>query len=349
MVFMLLKRLWNASPIPSYWILSFHFILPGTLSAHPDNELFPFRLPDTSTCIYYNRQGDVAIRLKCSDGFVADLDSGLPDFIQEAMGEFSGGLAPVRFPDGKWRFIDASGNRILPASDGGYEHADRFSDGLARVRVNGLYGYIDRTGRMVIPARFSRSGRFVQGLAPVQCDTGVYNYGYIDRSGKTVLPCKYQEASHFTSDGLARTRMWDLYGYIDRQGRTVLNFAYKLAGNFNGGLCYVLKDGGFVFIDRNGKPHISIVPFDLVGDFGGDLAPYRKAENLRWGYIDRNGHSVLPAVFFEAFPFSRGLALVQGPEGYTSIDSVREEATPQAPGRMAWFYIDSTGRRLFPR
>jgi hypothetical protein len=346
---MLARRFLHASPIRFLSSLFLGLILPAALFAAPESDLFPFR--DGSDCMYYNRQGDEKIRLKCSAGFVASnlSDSSLPDFIREAMGEFAEGLAPVRLADGKWRYIDASGKTILPASGEGYEDADRFSEGLARVRLNGRYGYIDRSGRMVIPARYARSGRFVQGMTFTQCDTGVYNYGYIDRTGKQALPCKYQDAFNFTADGLARARMWDLYGYIDRRGTAVLNFAYKFGGNFDGGLSYILKDEGFAFIDSKGKRHINIPQFDLVGDFSGELAPVRRTQNLRWGYIDRSGRLVVPAVFFEAFTHFRGLALVQGPESYTSADSIKENPAAVAPGKLAWYYIDAKGRRLFPR
>lgn len=346
---MLARRFLHASPIRFLLCLLPGMIVPAALFAAPESDLFPFR--SGSDCIYYDRQGNEKIRLKCSTGFVASnlSYSSLPDFIREAMGEFAEGLAPVRLLDGKWRYIDVSGKTILPASAEGYEDADRFSEGLARVRVNGRYGYIDRSGRMVIPARFARSGRFVNGMTFAQCDTGVYNYGYIDRTGRQVLPCKYQDAFNFTPDGLARARMWDLYGYIDRRGTTVLNFAYRFGGNFDGGLSYVFKDEGFAFIDRKGKRHINIPQFDLVGDFGGELAPVRRTANLRWGYIDRNGRPVVPAVFFEAFTHFRGMALVRGPESYTSAGSIQEDPAPVTPGKLAWYYIDEKGRRLFLR
>ena len=46
-------------------------------------------------------------------------------------------------------------------------------------------GYVDRTGRMVIPARFAWRDDFSEGIAPVKLVDGVY--GYIDKTGKFVI------------------------------------------------------------------------------------------------------------------------------------------------------------------
>jgi hypothetical protein len=41
-----------------------------------------------------------------------------------------------------------------------YEDAASFSEGLARVRDEGLYGFIDKTGRVAIEMRFKEAGMF---------------------------------------------------------------------------------------------------------------------------------------------------------------------------------------------
>lgn len=346
---MLPRRFLTATPIRLlYHFIIYLFLLPLPVLGSPTADLFPYRSDPDSECVYFDANGDERIRLDCSSAPVTNNSSAttLPDFIKASMGEFSEGLAPVRFPDEKWRYIDKNGKIAISTT---FDEADRFSEGLARVRKNGKYGYVDRSGRMVIPPRFARSGRFVQGLAYFQCNTGLYNYGYMDRNGKQVLPCKYQEASDFTEDGLARARMWDLFGFIDRRGRVVLDFGYKLAGHFHGGMAYVLTDKGFAFINRRSKRLITIQHFDLIGDFGNGLAPVRKTENLRWGYIDRSGKTVIPPLFFEAFSFNNGLAIVQGPRSYTGPESVTVPDRPLPPGRLSWYYIDKRGRRLFPR
>ncbi len=62
-----------------------------------------------------------------------------------------------------------------------------FFDGLAAVQTSsgGPWGYIDKSGALVIEPRFSAVLSFADGLARVQfADDG--NGGYIDKTGKVV-------------------------------------------------------------------------------------------------------------------------------------------------------------------
>jgi len=61
--------------------------------------------------------------------------------------------------------------------------AERFSDGLAAVKVGGRFGYIDKTGRVVIPLQFDSAGEFSDGVAEVEVGG---EFGYINTSGKYV-------------------------------------------------------------------------------------------------------------------------------------------------------------------
>ena len=57
----------------------------------------------------------------------------------------------------------------------------QFAGGLAAVRVGKGIGFIDRAGKLVIPARFMSAEDFSQGLA-FAC--GKSGCGYIDRAGR---------------------------------------------------------------------------------------------------------------------------------------------------------------------
>ncbi len=81
-----------------------------------------------------------------------------------------------------------------------YNHALNFSEGLAAVEMNGRYGYIDASGKCVIPYKFERAASFSEGLAAVKFNG---NYGYIDRTGKCIIPYKFAGANDF-KDGFAK-------------------------------------------------------------------------------------------------------------------------------------------------
>ena len=52
---------------------------------------------------------------------------------------------------------------------------------LHPVAVNGMYGYIDHSGKVLIQPQFSLAGKFSEGLAPVQPGS---MWGFIDSTGK---------------------------------------------------------------------------------------------------------------------------------------------------------------------
>ena len=76
-----------------------------------------------------------------------------------------------------------------------YEVAKKFSDGLAAVRIDGRYGYIDPTGRVVIAPQFDAAGPFTGNYAEVQING---RSGAIDRTGRIVVPAQFDRLVPFT-------------------------------------------------------------------------------------------------------------------------------------------------------
>ena len=48
------------------------------------------------------------------------------------------------------------------------DFAGQSLEGLTRIRLNGKYGFIDKTGREVIPIKYDYVFNFSEGLATVQ-------------------------------------------------------------------------------------------------------------------------------------------------------------------------------------
>lgn len=78
-----------------------------------------------------------------------------------------------------------------------FERAMRFSDGLAAVRINGLFGYINIDGEVVIKPAFDAAGPFNNGLAEVLIGD---HTGVINQAGKLVLPAQYGRSIPLTED-----------------------------------------------------------------------------------------------------------------------------------------------------
>jgi hypothetical protein len=148
---------------------------------------------------------------------------------------FSEGVVPVA-TKGKWGFMDQTGKLVIEAQ---FEDAGNFSEGLAPVKIKGQlvwcaadelgnrsgstmrYGFVDKTGKLVIPARFDSAEPFSEGLAAIHdCDQSFF----IDKTGKTVISTNFTYASSF-SGGLARVsgmvKGTLVEAFIDKTGKIV--------------------------------------------------------------------------------------------------------------------------------
>ena len=72
--------------------------------------------------------------------------------------------------DGKHGFIDMTGRMVIPPT---FDFVWQFSEGRASAWQNGRAGFIDRTGTFVIPARFEYAKAFHEGLAEVELGPSV--------------------------------------------------------------------------------------------------------------------------------------------------------------------------------
>lgn len=72
-----------------------------------------------------------------------------------------------------------------------YEGARDFSEGLAAVQIDGLNGYIDAAGHVLIEPRFDEAGPFRDGIAEVLIGK---HTTVISRDGEALLPAKFARA-----------------------------------------------------------------------------------------------------------------------------------------------------------
>jgi hypothetical protein len=62
-----------------------------------------------------------------------------------------------------------------------YDNVMNFDEGLAAVKLNSKWGFIDKTGREVIPRKYDEAHDFSEGLAAVKQNS---KWGFIDNTGK---------------------------------------------------------------------------------------------------------------------------------------------------------------------
>ena len=235
----------------------------------------------------------------------------------------------------KWGYLDKTGRVIIPFK---FDYAADFSEGLAGVEIAGKFGYIDQTGKFVIPPRFHWGRAFSEGLA-------VAVMRHLDQEGKITF---------------------NKFGYIDRSGKMVIQpqgvESEKWLSNFSEGLACMMEtdksgDMKFGFIDKAGR--------QFIPPRYGDAFPFREGLAAvtvagKFGYIDRSGKMVIPPQFETVGPFCEGLAHIdaRGKQGYIDKSGKMviqgeefveargfSEGLAAAKGKNGKYgYIDNTGK-----
>lgn len=220
-------------------------------------------------------------------------------------------LYPV-FVGNAWGYVNKTGKVVVQPR---FQSAEPMSEGLAVVSdAQGRYGYIDATGKVVIQPQFQMAGAFHEGLAWAGSNE---RSGYIDTAGKWVIQPRFVMAGDF-GEGLApisdENGMW---GYVDAKGAWALQPKYSAADTFSEGRAAVQVGDDYVYIDKTGRTVID-AKLTSADVFREGLAPASTGD--RMGFIDSRGSFVIPQKFLNAYAFSEGLAGVATDEGAGFVD-----------------------------
>ena len=225
-----------------------------------------------------------------------------------------------------------------------FQDARPFSDGIAAVKKEGKWGYIDRLGQWIVQPQYAFSiGDYSSGLAFIGNqffntsgdvafgETKYENarnfspkgknalaavqvsgqWGFIDLNGEFVISPKYDNAGDFTDGGdgasLAPVKVGGIWGYVDRRGRELIMSNFDYAWSFAGEIAAVMVEGSVGYINRTGVYAIN-PQFVHGGAFRNGRAPVRVGNKT--GYINDRGRMVIPAMYHDGGEFNDGLAPV---------------------------------------
>ena len=84
---------------------------------------------------------------------------------------------------------------------------------------------IDKTGKEVfeLDEKYKNAEYYSEGAWLV--NDGEHHMGFIDNTGKTIVPCKYYAYTPF-SEGLAmvQDKQNDRYGFVDKEGKSTFEY-----------------------------------------------------------------------------------------------------------------------------
>lgn len=291
----------------------------------------------------------------CSDGRwgYANADGKLViEPAYDAAGRFSYGLAPVS-KDGKNFYIDVTGEKAIDASD--YDEIFPFVNGYARVRTNGLTGFLNARGDVAVAPLYADALDVSENMIAACLDE---KWGYLSAAGKTLVPFEFDYAESF-SGGVA-------YAEKDGVGLLINTAGSALAEGVCSALCDGLalkqEDGGWGFVDAAGETVLECVWQDVELPAEGFVGVSVEG---KWGFADYSGEIVIEPEWDFVWPFSGGYAMVgtlssdlQTVGEYRFIDRLGHvignasfrDARPFSGGYAAvsdgsrWGYIDGTGK-----
>lgn len=263
------------------------------------------------------------------------------------------------FTDSKFGDIDIYDTLIPVKSNNGFYGYKIFAD----VYINGVAG----DDGYQIPPIYERAYDFSEGLAAVRMDE---KFGYINTDGKFVIACQYSNAKEF-SNGIAQVEQIDeetnfeniTWSLIDTEGYAVSDSKYAIIREYREGFAsagkYSTINGG-VLLDENGKEHFAD-KFRVAWGFIDGISLVQDAYG-KFFYIDKNGYNINGKSYEDAKEFSEGLAVVLehdkygyiGKNGLIQIEPVYEYATNfnsgfavvRLPDESLSFVIDRMGNKF---
>ena len=227
----------------------------------------------------------------------------------------------------------------LLALAAGVALAQAGSDYLFPIRDGKKFGFINRSGKVVVPPKYDAVGQEHEGRISVYEGS---HAGYIDLSGKVVVPPQYDSADDF-KESREIVRVGSKASLIDPNGTVIGELPHRPLGAFHQGLLRVQASGQvdsngkklptlYGYVDRQAK--IVIPPqFMPAGEFPDDPANLPVAGLPKeWVYLDRTGKIVIR--------ISQGVHL-ENPDSFVNGRLRMKDG-------FTWGYKDATGAWAIP-
>ncbi len=252
-----------------------------------------------------------------------------------------------------------------------YDEIRHFKDGMACVVLNEKLGFIDESGREVIPLIYEYNRRqctdflFASGLAPVilkgKC-------GYINKGGKLIIRNNYDWVMPFNEGGMAKVGIGDKNWVIDRKGNKQnlnpddIEDRYYIINHDDYPEVEYFDNDKYGCFDKKGN--IIIPPiYERIHSFYKGIAAVEL--NGKLGFIDAKGKQIVPFkyIYDEIFDWYGGLARVyMSGKGYGFVNDKGKEVIPCKYDEAEffvdglcpvakdgkWGYIDKNGKVVIP-
>lgn len=227
-------------------------------------------------------------------------------------------LYPV-LEDGLWGYANAAGEMVIPAR---YEKAELFLGEVAWVCQDGLWGAVNNKGQQVVECRYGEKYQLDDDLYRIAVAVNGSNISVFNDEGRKIFGVDNGEIGKMDGGLIAFSRVIDgvqHWGYIDTSGKIVIAPSYQSVGAV--GLTHAVAQtfaGERVLVKRSDGTETPLAENVEMNGLGSNRLLYHEGD--RYGYVDMSGQVAIEAKFLWASPFNNMLALVQTEDGYGLID-----------------------------
>lgn len=239
----------------------------GGYTINPQFDAVYADVSEDGSSVTYFSNGLAAAAMEGKWGFIDDKGQWVINPQYESVGKFdSSGLAPVMIVEVEETVDEQAATswtqyhdqQAAYAASWGYTYQRPERPDFTRRTEKRVWGYIDKTGKIVITPQYVQAGNFGSGgLAPVMVGE---SWGYIDKSGTLKINPQFENVTPF-EDGpggaVARVAVrgdggWR-WGLIDSSGTYKINPQFSSIGPFRNGHAIVASAGKMGLVDGSGK------------------------------------------------------------------------------------------------
>ncbi len=172
-----------------------------------------------------------------------------------------------------------------------YDSYSREAENTIMVMKDGKIGYIDDTGREIIPIKYDGGFYFSKYREFVQLkENGMWKL--LNLSNLDEKELQYSDIGEYI-EGLMVVEENGKYGYIDEKGEVKIPISYEIAENFKEGMGVVAKTSGYGVIDKDGNEVLPMIYDSLVIH---ENYIYGKKDD-KVGIFFKNGKTLLPTSY----------------------------------------------------
>lgn len=230
----------------------------------------------------------------------------------DEIGEYSEGLFSFR-KGLKYGYLNLLGKVFIKPE---YDEAQPFSNKQAIVRKNWSYGIINIHNQEIVPVQYGSLKRFMNWplyLVSQKEKNGKFEY-LLNLEGAKVSP-GFQKV-YFDSSSIVRVKMDNQIKFWDIYKRDFIGQAYSAAKPFKNQYAFVMNNGLWGIIDKNGNFVVSPDYDDIEYFWFSNQLVFLTQKNQKYGILDKEGNQVLQNQFDQIVSAGVGFLKVKQGGGF---------------------------------